>query len=144
MAKIRFEGQQVDLADDIAQDDSKLRAALVTAWPSISTAEITRTREDGVLVVSCAKKAGAKGGGLEVARRLEAAPETINPALLLAADLRLREARGTLTPAELVRASGEIGKALAKGNEDLKTVRVVVDRLRELRGQPARQVPAGF
>ncbi|MFN7970827.1 MAG: hypothetical protein U0166_00495 [Acidobacteriota bacterium] len=144
MAKIRFEGQEVALADDIAQDDAKLRAALVTAWPSISTAEISRTREDGVLVVSCAKKAGSKGGGPEVAARLEAAAERVNPALVLATELRLFEARAELTPAMVLRRGPEIRRAIEQGEAAQKRVQHAVERLRDLGGEPSRRVPEGF
>ncbi|MFN7976365.1 MAG: hypothetical protein U0166_29205 [Acidobacteriota bacterium] len=143
-AKVRFEGQEVALAEDLASDDTKLRAALVTAWPSISTAEISRTREDGVLVVSCARKAGTKGGTDEVASRLAEAPETVNPAVLLAADLRLRERRGQLTPAALVREASRIRAAIAGGEADQERVRKVVDRLAQLRGQPSIACPVGL
>lgn len=144
MAKIRFEGQEVALADDIAQDDVKLRAALVTAWPSISTAEISRTREDGVLVVSCAKKAGSKGGEREVATRLDSAPERINPALLLATELRLFEARSHLTPAMLLRRAPQIRSAITHGEAQQKRVSDALERLRHLGGEPSRRVPPGF
>src|SRR5688572_20644032 len=98
-AKVKFEGQEVKLDEQIASDDAKLRAALVTVYPSISTAQIHRTREDGVLVVSVLKQAGPKGGMDQVVASLVEAPEHANPAVALATELRAKDRRGQLSPA---------------------------------------------
>jgi len=62
MAKIKIEGQTIEMDDEIAGDDELLKAALAPSWPDAKTATFTRTGgKDKELVVSVTKKAGTKG-----------------------------------------------------------------------------------
>lgn len=143
-AKIRYEGQEVSLPETIAADDTTLRAALCTVWPSITTAEISRTREDGTLIVSCAKKAGSKGGCAEVAAQLAAAPERRNSAVPLAEELLELTRLQQLSPQMLAGHWKKIVTAIKRGSDYREAVNKVVNKLKELPAQPATSVPDGF
>jgi hypothetical protein len=62
-AKIKIEGQELELEEEIAQDDELLKAALAPTWPAVSTATFTRTggKDGKQLVVTVTKRAGTKG-----------------------------------------------------------------------------------
>jgi len=91
MAKIKIEGQTIEMDDEIAGDDDLLKAALAPSWPDAKTATFTRTggKDDKELVVSVTKKAGTKGMGdaeIEEQERFDRRKEEI----ALAADRFLR------------------------------------------------------
>lgn len=147
-AKIRFEGQELSIAEEVASDDAKLRAALVTVYPSISTAEIHRTREDGTLVVTAVKRAGSKGADdsaqARVLAALAAAPQYVNPAVELAHRLRLREHAGGLDVVTLLGEREALTDARRRGQEDIEAVRSALSGLKSARPVPARSAPIGF
>lgn len=147
-AKIRFEGQELSIAEEVASDDAKLRAALVTVYPSISTAEIHRTREDGTLVVTAVKRAGSKGGEdsaqARVLATLAAAPEHVNPAIALAHRLRLQEKAGALDVVALLGERDAIASALRTGQDDVQVVESALKALGRARPVAARMAPVGF
>jgi hypothetical protein len=147
-AKIRFEGQELTLAEEVASDDAKLRAALVTVYPSLATAEIHRTREDGVLVVTAVKRAGSKGAGGSAEDRvlgaLVAAPHYVNPAVGVSHRLRLAERAGALDVVALLDERDEIHVAIQTGAADVDAVRSALSALRQSHPVSSTVVPEGF
>lgn len=79
MAKVILsaEGQTLDLPDEIAGDDTKLRQALVTYYPQLATAKIERITSEAGLQVTVSKQAGPKG-----ARPKKPTPATFVDALI--------------------------------------------------------------
>lgn len=63
MATILIEGQRLQLDDQIALDDEKLRAALSQFFPEAANATFSRQTKEGELTVSVFKRAGTKGTG---------------------------------------------------------------------------------
>jgi hypothetical protein len=61
LIKISTDGTEFELKDDIARDDQRLREALTPFYPEMANAEITRSEQDGKLIVTMAKRAGTKG-----------------------------------------------------------------------------------
>ncbi len=144
-AKIKYEGQEVSLPEEIAADDSKLKAALVTVWPSISTSTIERTREDGMLVVTCTRKAGTKGSlTLDIIGRLQKAPQNRNPAVQLATKLQAIQQNGQLTPKVLGSFGKRIHKAITQGEKHRAQINQTIRIISNLPGRPSNKVPSGF
>jgi hypothetical protein len=144
-AKITYEGQEVALPEEIASDDSKIRAALCTAWPSITTADIKRTRENNQLVVACTRKAGSKGSVTsEIIEKLQTVREKINPAAVFAAQLDDIRTKGKLTPYYLATQQENIEKAIDRGVKDRSKISMTIESLSRLPGRPSTKVPSGF
>jgi hypothetical protein len=76
--------------------------------------------------------------------RLKAAPEEINPALLMAWELKLREARGELDIEFLLPMAGEIDDAYHAGAQQARLTELAMRQL--MTAAPARSadVPHGF
>jgi hypothetical protein len=84
LIKISADGAEFEITDDVARDDRHLSEALAPFYPELANAEINRSEEDGKLIVTVTKRAGTKGAGVsDVIIALRAAPEEINPALVL-------------------------------------------------------------
>lgn len=63
---ISIEGQSIDLPEEIAGDDAKLKAALSPFFPGAANSKIMRNPEkDGVINITVIKQAGTKGNGLD-------------------------------------------------------------------------------
>ncbi|MCC6743629.1 MAG: hypothetical protein IT175_07175 [Acidobacteria bacterium] len=140
MAEIRIEGQVFTLGDDIAADDAKLRATLVAVSPIAATCEILRAREGDKLVVTLVKKAGTKGGGVDVlVDALRSTPthllavfaiaELTSPAALAAGDSPTQDA---------------IEQAVAGARSEATAIRAVVHKLAAAPATAARATPTGF
>jgi hypothetical protein len=61
MAIIKIDGQNIPMEDEVAKDDSRVKMALAQFYPDAANARITRTTENGQMVVSIVKQAGTKG-----------------------------------------------------------------------------------
>ncbi len=120
-ALIRLEGQLIPVEDAIAADDELIKKALLPFYPEVGNALISRTQEDGQTVVSVLKRAGTKGvTPFEV---LIAAPESVNPAIALAWELKRLEAKGELEdPAVLLQYSKQIDQAIEQGKNEASDV----------------------
>lgn len=63
MAKVKIEGNTLDLPDEIAKSNKSLLAALTPFYPAAANATIKREGKGDQMVVSVTKKAGTKGSG---------------------------------------------------------------------------------
>lgn len=126
--KIKIEGQELELPDTIAGDDKALKEALAPYYPGVANATIKRSAG----VVEIIKQAGTKGAGAAFAA-LQAAPETLNFALLLAHDDGATALSEVEAEDRLLAALDEAAQSDAAGQQ-----------LRALTPAPARRVPAGF
>jgi len=52
LIKISTDGTEFEVKDDIARDDQRLREALTPFYPEMANAEITRSEQDGKLIVT--------------------------------------------------------------------------------------------
>jgi hypothetical protein len=64
--KIKIEGQEIDMPEEIAGDDASLKSALAPYFPGAANAKFMRSEEkDGVITVTVVKQAGTKGAKAE-------------------------------------------------------------------------------
>lgn len=134
-------GQSLPIEDRIARDDNLLRQALAIVYPGAANADIKREEKNGELVVSVIKRAGSKGHPLAV---LKAAPEEVNPALLMAWELKKMERAGEFDLRVSVAVQGQVRKALNEGEIEKARIDKMLRTLKLLKPCPARQVPVGF
>jgi len=60
---VKIEGQTIELPENIAQDDQKIRESLAPFYPEIGqNSLITRAEKDGNIEITISKRAGTKGG----------------------------------------------------------------------------------
>ncbi|MEA3350951.1 MAG: hypothetical protein U9Q82_10045, partial [Chloroflexota bacterium] len=80
--KVLVNGQKLQLPTEITDDDETLRKALSQFYPAAETADIKRTKTQGVETITVVKKAGTKGNAQgQIIAALTAAPEHFNPIL---------------------------------------------------------------
>ena len=145
LIKISTDGTEFELKDDVARDDQRLREALTPFYPEMANAEITRSEQDGRLIVTMAKRAGTKGfSRADVLTMLRNAMETVNPAVLMQDKLRRMEERGELNVRILMRLQPEIRRAMNDGQKQIEEVKASLKLLGEGKSVAARSVPAGF
>ena len=125
-----IEGQQVPIPPDTAIDDNKLRLAISTYFPEYANAEITRTTTGETTEIRLVKRAGTKGNCIT---KLKLAPEQINPAFVLAWELKLLEIKDQLTLEVLISMRSQINQTIKMGeNWETYTDKV----FKSLRQQP--------
>jgi len=130
-AVVRYDGQEFSIDSTVAASDSLLRSALAAVYPGLATAAFTRTQENGRLVVTAAKTAGTKGGPDEVARRLVAAREHVNPAVRAASAVARLFAAEQMNPSYFARLERALLRAASQGLAE----REKIDRVRRALGQ---------
>ncbi|NEU75317.1 hypothetical protein PI95_022860 [Hassallia byssoidea VB512170] len=125
-----IEGQQVPIPPNTAIDDNKLRLAICTYFPEYANAEITRTTTGETTEIRLVKRAGTKGNCIT---ELKFAPEQINPAFVLAWELKLLEIKNQLTLEVLISMRSQINQTIKMGeNWETYTDKV----FKSLRQQP--------
>ena len=145
LIKISTDGVEFDVKDDIARDDQRLREALTPFYPEMANAEITRSEQDGKLIVTMAKRAGTKGfSRLDVLTVLRNAMETVNPAVLMQDKLQQLEEGGELDVRKLMRLQPEIRRAMNDGQKQIEEVKASLKLLGDAQPVAARSIPVGF
>jgi hypothetical protein len=139
--KLPDNGQETQLADEIAKSDDLLKQALAIVMPGASNIDIKREEKDGVLTVTVVKKAGTKGNYLEV---LKAAPDEINPAIVLAHEFQARETAGDISWDELLTRGSEIDQAVAAGEGEAAVILKFLWRMKGFPAVASSVVPEGF
>lgn len=143
MAIIKLpDGQSFELPDDIAGDDKLLKESLVSFVPEIANAELKRATAAGVMTVTVIKKSGTKGAA--IVDLLAAAPERLNPAVMMQRRLQILEAEGKLSVSDLLQMRGQIEKAMQAGSNEISRVGKALKTLKEADAQTAKKVPTGF
>jgi hypothetical protein len=143
MATIRLsgDGQEFPLPDDVARSDELLRQALVPFYPEVAGADIKRENKNGELVVTVIRRAGTKGAPLPY---LIAASEEINPALVMAWELKKLEAEGELELAGLMALQPRLERAIRQGEEEGRRVETALKELKASRPEPGGRGMPGF
>lgn len=75
---------------------------------------------------------------------LQASPEEVNPALLMAWELKRRELAAPLDVLDLLPLAGEIEAAVNAGQEMVNETDQALKRLKAAPGVPSPQAPTGF
>ena len=148
---LEIDGQEIPLDAETASSDHEIRLALRGCYPEIANATISRRTEGEREIITVIKRAGTKGREgqpvsplEEVLAELWAVPETVPPAVLLAAELQAQMAAETLSLGGLALRRGEMEAAIAAGEDEIAQVRRAQARLCQALPQAAAQVPQGF
>jgi len=139
---ISIEGQTIELPEEIAGDDAKLKAALSPFFPGAANAKIMRNPEkEGVINITVIKQAGTKGAG-HLAKLIKAR-ESTNPVVELHQEVTT--ATVNQLPAEqLMRLDARIEKVVSEGEKQHQAINRTRDLLMEADPKPSLVVPAGF
>lgn len=129
-AIVRYDGQEFSIDRTVAESDSHLRAALAGVYPSLATAAFSRATENGRLVVTATKTAGTKGAALDVAARLAASGEHVNPAIRVATRVSTLLATGAIHPARFARLEQTMRRAAERGSREHSVISTTLSRLR--------------
>jgi hypothetical protein len=139
IVKLAADGQELQLDDSIAGDDTRLKQALSPFYPEAATANIRReTNSTGQMVVSLVKQAGTKGADPigDILISLVKARQHINPALELTWQIQFRQALGTLSIEDVLALQPMIDSAGTKGHEEGQKVVAALSRLVEVTPKP--------
>lgn len=150
MATVKIEGQEYQIDDAIAnaglsveESDRILRDALRPNFEVAGGATFQRETRDGQLIITLVKHPGPKGAPSLVQRLLDA-PASLNPALALACEMQVEEARCRLDLPALLALQPRLDAALEEG---LAEERRIAATLRVLAAAPATasaEVPHGW
>lgn len=162
--KILIEGQTLDLEEDIAGDDGKLRSALTPYFPGAANAKFMRSEpKEDTITVTVIKQAGTKGllhadkiifdefdefselnlGMAESLCKLIASLEGVNPVAKMNEEMAGRTLN-QLDAEQLLRVDDQIEDALTKGRKENDNLRATANLLIEADAQPSSVVVTGF
>jgi hypothetical protein len=145
LIKITTDGSEFEVADEIARDDQRLREALTPFYPELANAEITRSEQEGKLIVTMVKRAGTKGSGFaDVLAVLRDSPEEFNPALVLQHKMSQMEKEGKLDLRKILRMQPEIRFAVNEGMKQIEAQRETLKLLREGKPVAGKSISVGF
>lgn len=139
--QITIEGQMIEMPEEIAGDDEKLKSALVPFFPGAANAKIMRAPEkDGVIAVTVIKQAGTKG----LLPILESAKESKNPVAVLHQEILLQPIKAAISDEEMLEKEKEIIKALELGETQVNNMTRSLDYLLSAAPGASPSVPDGF
>jgi hypothetical protein len=136
LLSLSADGQKnIPIDDQIARDPKKLKDFLGTFY-DLENADITTEEKEGTTFIKIIKRAGSKGSNLaglnparvggdrvmvaaKVLNELSQAPQEINPALLLAWELHLCQAAGTLDIPTLLTRYAQLREAISQGKQQV-------------------------
>lgn len=167
-----IEGKELPVDAEIAADDDSIKAALATAYPEITTAEVTRATKDGQQRITVIKRGGPKGTGSLVKkqvrrvktrpvliaiqaedetqridgaqRRLMIAPRRFNPLIATHFELEKQRQAGQLDLLTLMLCQGQIERALVEGPKEAQQMEQALTRMIESPATAWRRVLVGF
>jgi hypothetical protein len=150
---VRVEGKSVTLDQEIIDAGVEtIRAALSVDFPDIENAEIqieAPSASSPVRTATVVKRGMGKGSGLThaqayVVERLAAAPEYVNPACALAAEVLAAEAAGDLAACDRALSSGRLVRAVEEGEREGRACMRALGACGHGVPQPSKEVPEGF
>lgn len=149
---VTVEGKSVTLDQEIIDAGVEaVRAALSVDFPDIENASIEIEQKPGstVRTAQVVKRGMGKGAGLSPAQEyvvgvLLRAPEYVNPACALAAEVLAAEAAGNLAACDRALSSGRLVRAVEEGGREGRAVMRALAAIGRGVPQPSREVPEGF
>lgn len=139
--RISIEGQTIEMPEEIAGDDEKLKSALVPYFPGAANAKIMRTGEkDGIVVVTVIKQAGTKGA----LPLLLGLPESRNPVAELHQEILKKRVTAAMRDEQTIEMSDMIEKAIDQGSEQNVRILKTLQDLENMPAEASTQVPEGF
>ena len=148
MALVKIEGKEVTLPDDVVKAGEKAIRAVLAAngFPAIENADIQIVGAKGgaPAIVSVAPRSTGKGSPSPFVEALISAPEYINPAIELAAQVWQAEANGDRDFLERAIRSGQVERAVSEGQREGKEVLRALAELGHVTPASSKTVPVGF
>ena len=143
MPIIKLEGQEIPIDAALAASDDLIRKALLPFYPEVGNATIGRKEENGETIITIVKRAGSKG--LTPFEQLVVTPESVNPAIALAGELKLKESKGELVEFfTLLQYQARIDEAIEQGTSDAEAVDQSLKKLTVATAQPSQRIVPGF
>jgi hypothetical protein len=142
MYMISIEGQNFPVPETIGATDKAVKDALVTAFPEVTDALITRVEKDGVTTITVVKKAKSKGADPLTA--LVSCPGGRNPAITLYEEIRELQLSGYAGAYELLALEERVTQAVKDGQQQADLMTRSLKRLKAARPQPAPGLIEGF
>ena len=150
MATVKIEGQEYEIEDAIAnggtsvqESDQLLRDALRPNFEIAAGAVFQRETRNDKLYITLVKQPGPKGA-LGVLQRILDAPASINPAMALACELHMLEARGALDLEALLAVQPRIDQAVRRGTAEERAIREALHVLASAPAVKGSDVPVGL
>ncbi|AGY57990.1 hypothetical protein [Gloeobacter kilaueensis] len=144
-AVVLYDGQQIPIGLDIAQDDELLVKALVPYFPEVTNASITRAVKGAVLEIALSKRAGHKGNTVtNFFSALSELSESINPIVLLYREWQEREATGNFSLDQKIEMIPRLEATLTEGTALKDEVDAIFAAVALCKPIPALQAPMGF
>jgi len=150
MATLKIEGQEYQIDDTIAnggatvqESDQILRDALRPTFGIAAGAVFQRETRDGQLFITLVKQPGPKGASRAL-QLLREAPRSINPAMELACEMHLLEARGMLDLPALLSIQPRIDVAMKHGGLEERQIRMALRVLTTAPAIASSDVPHGL
>jgi len=148
LAVIKISSDGVDdilVPDEVVATDELVRQALAPYYAELANADVTRSEENGQIIVTVTKRAGTKGNDTSgVISALRAAPEQMNAALVLHHELTGAKERGELTLQKLLRLQQKIRDAVDEGTRQINEVEASKKLLKEGLPVPGRSILARY
>lgn len=171
--KISIEGQTLDMPEEIAGDDGKLKSALSPYFPGAANAKFMRSEpKDGVITVTVVKQAGTKGVDIEtgkvylpdgnwsliddpmapfrtqepedqVLRKLIDAPEGMNPVVELDRELE-GKLLNQMSVEKLLELDAQIDQVTSEGRKERDNLDSMLRSFEHATPQPSTVVMSGF
>lgn len=151
--KVLIEGQEFEMEEDIAGDDSTLKSALTPYFPGASNAKIMRsTPKDDLVTVTVIKQAGTKGArqndGKEgpedqVLRKLIESREGMNPVYEINRNMETKTLN-QMSIEELIDLDKQIEKAIDEGRQERDSVHATMKLLINTEPRPSSSLIIGF
>jgi hypothetical protein len=150
MATVKIEGQEYTIDDTIAnggatvhESDRLLRDALSPTFGIAAGATFQRETRSGQLYITLVKQPGTKGATQALQFLLDV-PGSINPAMQLACEMHLLEARGAFDLPALLAVQSRIDEALKQGEAEERHITRALHILGAAPAIPSSDVPYGL
>ncbi len=150
MATVKIEGQEYTIDDTIAnggkttqESDQLLCDALSPTFSMAAGATFLRETRNNQLYITLVKQPGTKGA-TQALQLLLSAPGSINPAMQLACEMHLLEARGALDLSALLAMQSRIDEALKQGEAEERHITRALHILRAVPARASSDVPYGL
>ena len=150
MAIVKIEGQEYTIDNAIAnagatvqESDRLLRDALSPTFGIAAGATFQRETRNGQLYITLVKQPGTKGATPALQFLLEASG-SINPAMQLACEMHVLEARGALNLPALLAVQSRIDEALKQGETEERHITRALHILGAAPAIPGSDVPSGL
>ena len=138
---VSIEGQSIELPEEVATSDDKVKQALSPYYPGAATAKITRAVKDDITTVTVIKQAGTKG--CIFLDNLVELPEKENPVFMLYNQMKDINPT-TLPKVQLLMLEAQINISRKEGSEQNASIEKALSRLQQSTPHASAGLILGF